>query len=125
MEATYNLGLTKIEDVAAGGGHHRWLPVVDWSGVTGKIKFRKVQEGDYLDEWLSIKPTVVEFPQDRYRFDRLVELGEEYFSGAMGEEFRMVEGVFPHGSLSKIYMTVLLKKSGERFEAVYSIPSLG
>ncbi|TEB24312.1 hypothetical protein FA13DRAFT_1325247 [Coprinellus micaceus] len=123
VEATYNGSKDKIREGVEGTlFHHTYIVAVDLTTIEGQVDVIGF-EREYRGEWLSRPATM--FPQDPDLLNRCRSLGREFGSGAMGQDYRLAEGVFPCGPYSEIYLPVLLKKVGDRFEAVYSIPRRG
>lgn len=111
-----------MEKARNGEPHSTYSSTIDCTTAKDTITIFRVKNKDKPETiWMT---EGLEFPQE-YLKPRLKALAEEYLSGSMDPDMRAVEGVFPHGSGEEMYLPVLLKKVGDKFKAVYSIPRRG
>jgi hypothetical protein len=111
-----------VEKARNGEPHSTYSSTIDCTTAKDSITIFRVKNKDKPETIWTTEG--LEFPQE-YLKPRLKALAEGFLSGSMDPDMRVVEGVFPHGPDEEIYLPVLFKKVGTKFEAVYSIPRRG
>ncbi|KAJ3536348.1 hypothetical protein NMY22_g6067 [Coprinellus aureogranulatus] len=93
--------------------------------TTPQISHQTLLFGHEMDPftWLQ-RPGSQLYDDQAFRAFRIMRLGEAYIGPMKGSNFRLVEGVFPHGRKTIINLLVLLKEERGKFKAVYNVPRI-